>query len=70
MKHAYLIIAHNNYDQLKKLIEMIDSDISDVYIHINKLMASPNEKEILKVAAKSKVEFVSRVPVVWGGQAS
>ena len=36
MKHAFLIIAHNNWWQLKKLIECLDSGTHDIYVHIDK----------------------------------
>ena len=35
-KHAYLIIAHNNFYILKKLIALIDDERNDIYIHIDK----------------------------------
>ena len=34
--HAYLIIAHNEFDILKKTIQMIDDERNDIYIHIDK----------------------------------
>ena len=36
MKHAYLIIAHNNFYILEKLIKLIDDKRNDIYIHIDK----------------------------------
>lgn len=33
-RHAYLIVAHNNPDQLLKLISLIDDDRNDIYIYI------------------------------------
>ena len=36
MKHAYLIIAHQNWEQLKTLIGMLDYIDNDIYIHIDK----------------------------------
>lgn len=35
-KHAYLIIAHNNFKQLKLLIELLDDVRNDIYLHIGK----------------------------------
>lgn len=35
-KHAYLIIAHNNFNQLKLLIELLDDARNDIYLHIGK----------------------------------
>lgn len=36
MKHAYLIIAHNDFDLLKTLISLLDDSRNDIYVHIDK----------------------------------
>lgn len=33
MRHAFLIIAHNNWEQVKKLICLLDAENHDIYIH-------------------------------------
>ena len=35
-KHAYLIIAHNNWKQLSLLLSVLDDERNDIYIHIDK----------------------------------
>lgn len=35
-KHAYLIIAHNQFALLKELLKSIDDERNDIYIHIDK----------------------------------
>ena len=35
MKHAYLIIAHNEYPVLETLVSMIDDERNDIYLHID-----------------------------------
>ncbi len=35
-KHAYLIIAHNDYSVLETLLSMLDDSRNDVYLHIDK----------------------------------
>ena len=35
MKHAFLIVAHKNWDQLKILIQMLDHPENDIYIEDN-----------------------------------
>lgn len=66
MKNAYLLIAHGNYDQLKRLIQQLDYKDNDIYIHINSLVAMPNEVKFKKLTKYSKVIFSERVSVVWG----
>ena len=35
-KHAYLIMAHNNFGILEKLLMLLDDQRNDIYIHIDK----------------------------------
>ena len=36
MKHAYLIMAHNEWEMLNKLIQASDYPNNDIYLHIHK----------------------------------
>lgn len=36
MKHAFLIIAHNEYPILEVLLSMLDDERNDIYLHIDK----------------------------------
>lgn len=36
MKHAYLILAHNEFDVLRRLVLALDSTSNDIYVHIDK----------------------------------
>ncbi len=65
MKHAYLILAHNEYEVLSKLIELIDDPRNDIFIHIDKKSELPDESYINTL--KSEVYFLKdRVDVRWG----
>ena len=55
MRHVFLIIAHNNWSQLKKLIRLLDAENHDIYIHIDKKSEDFNEKEFLNITGKSKI---------------
>lgn len=35
MKFAYLIIAHTRFDQVEKLLKLLDDERNDLYIHID-----------------------------------
>lgn len=41
MRHAYLIIAHNEFEVLKLLIECLDDSRNDIYIHFDKKVVPP-----------------------------
>ena len=34
MRHAYMIIAHNQFDLLEKIVSCLDTPNNDIYIHI------------------------------------
>lgn len=65
LKHAYLIMAHTNFNQLGKLIELLDHMQNDIYIHIDK-KSKFNEEELKSHAKVSNIYFVERVKVTWG----
>ena len=68
-KHAYLVLAHRNWDQLTILLKLLDDNLNDIYLHIDKKSILSDEQiEIFKEAVtKSKLVLVNRVSVSWGG---
>ncbi len=67
-KHAYLILAHTNFGQLRKLIEMLDHPLNDIYIHVDKKANNFNPKEWEDITKFSKLIFIpKRRKVNWGG---
>lgn len=66
MRHAYLIMAHNNLDILKLLLEKLDDENNDFYIHLDK-KCQLDKEEISSVPIKSKVHFIKRINIYWGG---
>ena len=66
-KHAFLIEAHSDNLGFRKLIECLDSSLSDIYIHMDKKAGYINEEEIAGICTKSEVYFTNRKKVSWGG---
>lgn len=64
-KYAYLIIAHNEFEILKRLIELIDDERNDIYIHIDKSSCEFNKSEFLKIPQYSTITFIERKHVFW-----
>ena len=64
MKHAYLIIAHNDPKLLSVLVEMLDDPRNDIYILIDK-KADTAQFSAIKTT-KSGLVFVPRVDIRWG----
>lgn len=66
-KHAYLIIAHNKFDILEKIVKLLDHDENDIYIHIDKKTKTFNFSYFESICQKSKLFFIERISVNWGG---
>lgn len=67
MKHAYLIMAHNEFYILEKLIKLIDDNDNDIYIHIDKKVKNFDFEKYKNLSLKSKIVFTKRINVSWGG---
>ncbi len=65
-RHAYLIITHNEFSILEKLIKLIDDERNDIYIHLDKKVKSFDFNYYSSISKKSKVYFVKRYDVRWG----
>lgn len=66
MKHAYLILAHNSWQQLYKLIHLLDSPNADFYVHIDKRAKDFDEMDFRDVCIQSKIHFFSEYENYWG----
>ncbi len=65
-KHAYLIIAHNNFQILEKTIKILDDEKNDFYIHIDKKIKNFNFEKFKNIVKKSRIIFTERINVKWG----
>lgn len=64
MKHAYLIIVHNEPNVLHRLIDALDDERNDIYLHIDK-KASFDGRDIK--TEKSKLYLLkNRIDARWG----
>ena len=66
-KHAYLILAHNNFYILEKLIRLLDDKRNDIFIHIDKKVKIFDFNFFINLSKYSKIKFVDRINVGWGG---
>lgn len=65
-KHAYLIMAHNDFYILKRQLQLLDDERNDFYIHIDKKVKNFNIDELRTLVKKSKIYFVPRLDIRWG----
>ena len=60
LKHAYLIMAHNQWAILAKLIRLLDDENNDIYLHIDKKVKSFPKDSIIASVSKSRLFFTKR----------
>lgn len=41
MRHGFLIMAHNNWRQLRTLLMLLDDSRNDIFLHIDKKAVAP-----------------------------
>ena len=63
MRHAYLIMAHNNFKVLEQLIKALDDSRNDIYVHIDRRAAIPSG---LKCENGRLFVLNNRIKVIWG----
>lgn len=63
MKHAYLIIAHHEFEVLGRLIQALDDERNDIFIHFDKKLKSYPVFETLRAGLHVLKE---RVDIRWG----
>ena len=66
MKHAYLIMAHNEPYILERLLKLIDDKRNDIYLHIDKKWRDFDFEYFKKIVNKSNLYFTDRLDVRWG----
>ena len=63
MRHAWLIIAHNEFEVLRQLVSMLDAPESDFYIHFDKkVQVLPD----IRVEKGNLTVLQERIDVSWG----
>lgn len=64
-RHAYMIMAHNEFELLEKLILFLDDERNDIYLHVDKKVKKFDFDKFKKLPTKSKICFVKRHNVHW-----
>lgn len=64
-KQAFLIMYHNDYYILEKLLKQIDNSHFDIYLHVDKKVKDFDFEYTKNILKKSKIYFVKRLNVKW-----
>ncbi len=64
-KHAYLIMAFNNFYILEKQLMMLDDERNDLYLHIDAKTENFDFEHFKNIPKKSKLYFADRKKMFW-----
>ena len=67
MKHAFLIIAHKNLNQVAQLIHFLDHENNEIFIHIDSKVSDYTAISNEGICHNSKLHIYQHVSIVWGG---
>lgn len=66
-KHAYMIIAHNEFDLLETLVRLLDDPRNDLYIHIDAKVQDFDFAHFHGLVQHANLQFTPRrLSVTWG----
>lgn len=67
MKHAFMIMAYNNWDQLKMLISLLDDSRNSIYVHVDAKSSDFSPSYFNNAVSHATLTFIPRIKVTWGG---
>lgn len=67
MKFAYLIMAHDNPNQLITLIKLLDSSENDIFVHIDKKSENIDADELRRSVKNARLTVYRKYYVKWAG---
>lgn len=65
--HAFLIMVHNEFEILERLIGMLDNKSNHIFIHVDTKVKEFDFNKFSNITKYSKVFYVNRLNVAWGG---
>ena len=66
-KHAYLVMVHNNYKVLEKMLLLLDAPYNEFYIHVDKKVKNFPRSYFETLLKHSKIHIYSEISVNWAG---
>lgn len=66
MKHAFLFIAHNNFDTLHQCLLFLDSPNNDFFLHIDSKVENFVPEKLTEGVCHSGIQWLPRRSVEWG----
>jgi hypothetical protein len=66
-KHAYLMMAHDNFKVLKLALSIIDDSRNAIYLMVDRKSGVVDFAEFQKVVNKSRLTILPRIAINWAG---
>ena len=67
-RHAYLIMIHNNLPQFEILLQCLDYEKNDIYVHVDKKLKEFSPEKYKNIIKKGNLFILSkRINIKWGG---
>ena len=69
-KHAYMLLIHGMYEQVARLLKLLDSCHNDFYIHVDKKSPFSEKEKAFLIGSlnESRIYFTEREDVSWGDE--
>ncbi|MDO4572376.1 MAG: beta-1,6-N-acetylglucosaminyltransferase [Clostridia bacterium] len=65
-RQAWLIAAHGGFEQLKALLSLLDDELSDIYLHMDRKARGFREADFTAAVRRGRIFFVPRLRASWG----
>jgi hypothetical protein len=65
-RHAFLIMAHKNFEQVSLLLQLLDDARFDIYLHVDNKVKDVPWESMQKSVTESDLTFLHDVDVAWG----
>lgn len=65
-RHAYLVMAHQDYALLRAQLRLLDDERNDLYVHVDSKARGFDARELRTSVHRARLELVERTDVRWG----
>lgn len=65
-RHAYLIMAHHDFEMLKKLLVALDDERNDIFLLIDRKSDGFSKTELMSCVRKSNIFWAKQKSMTWG----
>ncbi len=64
-RHAYMIAVHKHPEQIRILLQLLDAEQNDLYVHIDRKSRDIAPEDLRDCVQRGRIFFVDRIAVGW-----